>query len=77
MDEEFKIDDDILEILKRDLDIWNNFNNFPDLYKRIRIGNIQRHRKKEDIFNKMLSNFLKNTKNNNMYGNWTDYGRLK
>lgn len=76
LEEEFKIDDDIIEILKKDSEIWKNFSDFPDLYKRIRIGNIQRHRKNKDNFKRMMSNFLKNTKNNKMYGNWTDYGRL-
>lgn len=76
LNEPFKIDLDILEFLQSDLDIWNNFNNFHDLYKRVRIGNIQRNRRRVDIFNRMLNNFKKKTKNNKMYGEWNDYGRL-
>lgn len=47
LDEEFTIVEDILSKLKSDTEVWNNFNNFPDLYKRIRIGNIERERKKK------------------------------
>lgn len=76
LDEEFKIDDDILELLKKDDETWNNFNSFPPLYQRIKIGNIQRERKKPDVFNRMVENFLKATKENKMRGDWNDNGRL-
>lgn len=76
LDEEFKIDDDILNVLKSDDEVWRNFSNFPDLYKRIKISNIQKERKNEDIFNRMLANFIKNTKEGKTSGNWNDYGRL-
>lgn len=76
LNEEFVIDEDILKALKSDEEIWNNFNEFPDLYRRIKIGNIQRERKKEDVFDRMLNNFLKKTKEGKMTGNWNDYGRL-
>lgn len=76
LDEEFKIDDDILNALKSDDEVWRNFSNFPDLYKRIKISNIQKERKNEDIFNRMLANFIKNTKEGKTPGNWNDYGRL-
>lgn len=76
LDEEFIIDEDILELLKKDPEVFNNFNNFPELYKKIKIGNIQKERKNKDVFNRMLTNFLKKTNENKMYGNWNDYGRL-
>ncbi len=76
LDEQFKIDDDILEALKKDEEVWRNFENFPDLYKRIKIGNIQKYRSSSEDFNRMLSNFIKKTKENKMVGNWNDYGRL-
>lgn len=76
LDEEFEIDDDILELLKKDDETWNNFSSFPQLYRRIKIGNIQRERKKADVFDRMLANFLKATKENKMYGDWNDNGRL-
>lgn len=76
LEEKFVIEEDILKLLKQDNEIWNNFNNFPELYRKIRIGNIQRERKKNDIFNKMLNHFLEETKKNKMYGEWNDQGRL-
>lgn len=76
LDEEFIIDDDILKSLKNDDETWKNFTNFPDLYKRIKIANIQKERKNSEVFKRMLNNFLKKTKENKMYGNWNDYGRL-
>ena len=76
LDEEFKIDKSILKLLKKDKEIWKNFNNFPELYKRIRIGNIQREKNKIQVYNKALKHFLMETKNNNIYGDWDDNGRL-
>lgn len=76
LDEEFTIAEDILNKLKSDDEVWENFSNFPELYKRIRIANIERERKKKDVFERMLTNFLEKTKENKIYGNWNDYGRL-
>ena len=76
LDKEFKIDINILKLLKKDKQIWKNFNDFPELYKRVRIGNIQSKKKKSDEYNKALKHFLEETKNNNIYGEWNDNGRL-
>lgn len=76
LEERFVIEPDILEMLKADKIVWNNFNNFPELYRRIRVGNIQRERKKEDIFYRMLNHFIEETRKNKMYGEWNDDGRL-
>ena len=76
LDEEMKINKDILKKLKKDNEIWKNFNNFPELYKRVRIGNIQREKKDSEAYKKALNHFLEETKMNNMYGDWNDNGRL-
>ena len=76
LDEELEIDDDIMKKLKKDKEIWENFNNFPELYKRVRIGNIQREKKGSEPYKKALKHFLEETKKNNMYGDWDDNGRL-
>lgn len=76
LNKKFKIYEDILYLLKRDKETWNNFNNFPELYKRVRIGNIQREKKSSDAYKKALNHFLEETKKNNMYGDWNDNGRL-
>ena len=77
LDEELEIDKDILKSLKKDDETWDNFNNFPELYKRVRIGNIQREKKSSEAYKKALKHFLEETKENNMYGDWDDNGRLK
>ena len=76
LDGEFVIDDDIITALKKDSDVWKNFLDFPDLYKRIKISNIQKERKNEENFKKKLNYFIKNTKSGKTPGNWDDYGRL-
>ena len=77
LNEAFEIDKDILKLLKKDKETWENYKNFPELYKRVRIGNIQRDKKKSDAYNKALKHFLEETKDNNMYGDWDDNGRLR
>ena len=76
LEEEFEIDKDILKKLKSDNEIWDNFKNFPELYKRVRIGNIQKEKKNSESYKKTLKHFLEETKKNNMYGEWDDNGRL-
>ncbi len=72
----FIIDDDIMELLDKDKDLKDNFYSFPLLYQRIRINTIQREKNKPDVYNRMINNFIKYTKDGKMYGQWNDYGRL-
>lgn len=74
--ESFKINPIILQRLKEDTDVYQNFSAFPDLYKRIRIDTIQSYKTQPELFNKRLDKFITNTKQNKMYGNWNDNGRL-
>ncbi len=74
--ESFKIDPIIEQRLKEDTDMYQNFSAFPDLYKRIRIDTIQSYKSQPELFNKRLDKFITNTKQNKMYGNWNDNGRL-
>jgi uncharacterized protein YdeI (YjbR/CyaY-like superfamily) len=64
----FQIPKDILEALQAEAQIWNNFQHFPDVYKRIRIGYIEEVRKQPGVFQKRLENFLKKTRENKMFG---------
>jgi len=73
----FKIDDDFEKMIKSDEILFENFKHFPNLYKRIRICNIQQAKKNRQIFIKALNNFLQQTKKGKMYGNWDDYGVLQ
>ncbi|MED0946892.1 YdeI/OmpD-associated family protein [Bacillus mobilis] len=74
--ESFTIDVDIETRLKEDDQLYENFINFPDLYRRIRIDTIQSYRNEPNIFNKRLGKFIENTRENKMYGQWNDSGRL-
>ena len=72
----FAIDNDILEALRSDPEIWENFRNFPLLYQRVRIDTIQIKKKQPELFKSRLQKLLANTKSNIMYGEWNDNGRL-
>ncbi len=74
--ESFTIDADIKTRLKEDEQLYQNFINFPDLYQRIRIDTIQSYKNEPNIFNKRLNKFIENTRENKMYGQWNDNGRL-
>lgn len=72
----FTIDNDVLQRLQSDPVVWNNFCQFPDLYKRIRIDTIQVKRNDPDVFQKRLQKFIENTRKGLLYGEWNDNGRL-
>ena len=64
----FTVADDILAVLQADPQTWANFQGFPDLYKRVRIGYIEEVRKQPAVFQQRLANFLKKTSANKMFG---------
>lgn len=72
----FIIDPDILTALQADPEIWTNFQQFPPLYRRVRIDTIQIKRKQPELFQSRLQKFLTCTKAGIMYGEWNDNGRL-
>ncbi|MBH5317417.1 YdeI/OmpD-associated family protein [Paenibacillus sp. GSMTC-2017] len=72
----FKIDPDIEQKLKEDAQVYENFLAFPALYKRVRIDNIQGIKNDRELFNSRLEKFITNTKENKLYGQWHDNGRL-
>lgn len=75
--ESFSIDPEIIVRLKEDARVYQNFMNFPELYRRIRMDNIQGYKDYDpEIFNKRLDKFIQNTRENKMYGQWNDNGRL-
>ncbi|MFD1031688.1 YdeI/OmpD-associated family protein [Metaplanococcus flavidus] len=75
--ESFTIDPDILDRLQEDPQAYRNFLNFPELYRRIRIDNIQGYKEYDpEIYEKRLDKFIENTRENKMYGQWDDNGRL-
>ncbi|MGM9973008.1 MAG: YdeI family protein [Clostridiaceae bacterium] len=72
----FVIDEEIEKRLKENELIYKNFMNFPELYRRIRIDTISQVKNDPELFEKRLNKLLENTKNNKMYGQWNDNGRL-
>lgn len=75
--ESFAIDPAVLARLQEDAQVYENFMNFPELYRRIRIDNIQGYKDYDpEIFTKRLDKFISNTRGNKMYGKWDDDGRL-
>jgi hypothetical protein len=74
--EAFVIDPLIDQRLKEDPQVYDNFMGFPELYRRIRIDTIQREHKDMELYTHRLEKFIKNTRDNQMYGDWHDSGRL-
>lgn len=72
----FKIDRVIEQRLQEERQIYDNFMAFPALYRRVRIDTIQSNKNQLEIFNRRLNKFITNTKENKMYGQWHDNGRL-
>lgn len=65
----FIIAPDILEPLQADRQAWENFQKFPEGYKRMRIGFIEsRRRHGSEAFQKSLAHFIKMTARNKKFG---------
>ena len=64
----FTIAEDILDALKVDAQVWQNFSAFPESYKRIRVGWIEGARKHPADFEKRLKYFIKMTAAGKKYG---------
>ena len=74
--ENFTIQQEILDALKSDSATYENFLKFPPLYKRVRIDNIQSYPQGDETYIRRLDKFIENTRNNVLYGDWNDRGRL-
>lgn len=64
----YKFPVDILEVIKSDKEAWENYENFSEVYKRIRIAYIDAARKRPVEFKKRLENFINKTKENKLIG---------
>lgn len=60
----FTFPTDIIDRLKADKELWENYQRFSDAYKRIRIAYIDAARKRPEEFEKRLTNFINKTKEN-------------
>jgi uncharacterized protein YdeI (YjbR/CyaY-like superfamily) len=72
----FKIDRVIEQRLQEERQVYENFLAFPALYTRVRIDTIQSNKNQPELFKSRLDKFITNTKENKMYGQWHDNGRL-
>ena len=74
--EEYVIPDYIIEELKKDEEVWENYQKFSDSYKRIRIAYIDSARSRSEIYKKRLAHFIRKTKANKLiksYGSSEKY----
>ncbi len=72
----YKIDDEITKALKKNR-CYSTFKSFPPLYQHIRAYNVSFYKKRNlNMYNKSLNHLIEETKKNNMFGEWNDYGRL-
>lgn len=68
LDDAFEVPADILAVLQADPQTWENFQGFPESYKRIRVGWIDAARHRPEEFEKRLRYFLKMTAKNKRFG---------
>lgn len=68
LDQEFVFPADIIEKIKSDKEAWENYQNFSDVYKRIRVAYIEAARKRPEEFQKRLNYFIKMTRENKQIG---------
>jgi uncharacterized protein YdeI (YjbR/CyaY-like superfamily) len=66
--EKFNFPKDLLKEIRKNKKAWNNFKNFSESYKRIRIAYIDSARDNPEQFKIRLNNFLKKTEKNKLFG---------
>ena len=69
---------DILEALRQDSTVWENYQGFSEPYRRIRIAYIDAARKRPEEFQKRLNSFVEKTRQNRLikgYGGIDKYYR--
>ncbi|WP_334077180.1 YdeI/OmpD-associated family protein [Paenibacillus sanfengchensis] len=72
----FEMDRVIEQRLREEPQVYENFLAFPALYQRVRIDTIQSVINQPGLFKSRLDKFITNTRENKMYGQWHDDGRL-
>lgn len=76
LDAGFVIIPEILSVFRSRSAAWMNFKNFPPLYQRVRIDNIQRVIANQELFESRLSKLIEASERGVMIGDWHDCGRL-
>ena len=68
LNETYKYPADIITELKKDREVWENFEKFPEYYKRVRMAYIDESRVVPQWYKSRLNNFIKATKKNRKIG---------
>ena len=68
LEQKFVFPADILEAIRADEQTWENYQNFSEPYKRIRVAFIEGARKRPGEFQKRLNYFIKMTRENKLIG---------
>lgn len=76
LDAKFVIMPEILSVFKARPVAWQNFQDFPPLYQRVRIDNIQRVVSKPKLYESRLIKLIEASERGEMIGDWHDCGRL-
>jgi uncharacterized protein YdeI (YjbR/CyaY-like superfamily) len=58
----FEFSGDIIDVLKQDDIVWENYQKFSEPYKRIRVAYIEAARKRPEEFQKRLNSFIEKTR---------------
>lgn len=76
--EHFVFYDWVIDALRADTQAWENYQTFPDAYKRIKIWRIQHYAdtKRMEEAEKALRKFVEDTRNGKMQRGWSDGGKL-
>ncbi|MBT9554910.1 MAG: YdeI/OmpD-associated family protein [Myxococcales bacterium] len=74
-DVDVRIAADIRARLEATPPAWQQFQAFPSLYQRVRLGYIEEVRKRDPAeWERRLANFVAKTAKNELFGNWDDSG---
>lgn len=69
-------DKDVVFALKK-ARVYTKFKAFPPLYQRVRMYNVAFYKNRDEkTYQAALKHLIETTKNNEMFGEWNDYGRL-
>ncbi len=73
---EFAVSKDIMAAIKKNKSAWENFQQLPESYKRIRIAYVEgRRRQGAEAFQKSLRNFIRMTARNKRFGFVREWAR--
>ena len=72
----FRIDPDVTAALKT-ARCWSKFKSFPPLYQRVRAYNVAFYKTRDpEAYDRALATLIARTKKGEMFGEWSDFGRL-